>query len=38
MILPLATVPFFFFTNPDIAIMSAIVLLQNAYISTYCIN
>lgn len=35
---PLALIPFFFFTNIDIAIMSGIVLLQNGYIAWYQID
>ena len=38
MVVPLATIPFFFFTNIDIVIMSAIVLLQNGYIAWYTID
>ena len=36
--MPLAIVPFFWFTNIDVAILSAIVLVQNLYIAWYRID
>jgi len=35
LVVPLALVPFFFFTNIDIAILSALVFIQNGYIAWY---
>ena len=38
LIVPLAFIPYFFFTNVDICILSTIVLLQNGYITWYQID
>lgn len=38
LIAPLAIIPFFCFTNIDVAILSALVLIQNGYIAWYVID